>query len=249
MTTELTIKKSAELIELENGITALIMFANTSTITDLATKKLASDNLGYLKSAIKRIEERKLEITSPYRDAVSTFNNQVKLILEPAEVALKSLNKKFIDYVTEQERVAREQAEAERRAEIARIEAEAKLLEQAMIDTAESVNDPELINEAIQQQADAQARIEAIKNQEIIVETSSARGSNFSTGVRYLPRAKVIDPKAAMIWAANTERYELFEVVSGPLNVLAKTKLGNDTTQKIVENGIEYYYEATTGTR
>ena len=248
MTTEITVIKNEAFTKLEAELSKLIEYCNIE-VKDLATKKVASDALRDIKKAISSIDDKRKECLEPLTTATNLFNAHVKLLTEPAKVARDELNKRFIAYVQEQERLAREEAEEARRAEIRRLEEEKKLTEQAILDSAESAGDNSLIGEAIAKSQEFDALIEANKNQQIIVETKTTRGFSSSTGLRHTAKAKIIDEKLALEFIAISGRFEMVEFVASALSSYAKNRLPEDKSQKVEENGMLFYWDVNTSSR
>lgn len=238
MTKELVIKQNKTLKNLLYDLDKIIEYANNTTIDSDDSKKVASDNIGSLKSYRKKTEDEKLLITKPFRDAVNKFNMQVKEIDEKASSALTILNKKYIDYQLAQEKKIKEEQELAKQKEL-------EELRRIAIEATTSIeNQPELSPLISEMLAPIEQKIAFIENSDTTYKSNPTRGEAFTTGLKKNYKARIINKSEFYEYAVKTKNYDLIEPNLTMINAIARIK-----KQECIENGIEYYLDYSTSTR
>lgn len=244
------IKKDDKIIEIETKLDKSIKYCTELVIDSPEAAKMAADEIGFIKNFKKTVGERKLEATKAYRDAVTAFNNTVSEVVDKAEQALKIISPKYIKYIEDEEAKERERVRKEREALAEEERKKAAVIEADIINIAEENNTPELLDQAIQINEEAEQKIQEMQAKSIETKTS-VKGFSFSAGLRKTWKAEIVDMEAFLKYVLESKRFELV--------VPEKTNIGNfarnvgkgfSKTEKEKTNfGIRVYYETGTASR
>ena len=245
---ELIIAKNEKIQEMENKIDIAVDYAKKVIVENDAQAEQCSDELKMVKKFIKELETRKLESTASYRDAVSSFNNDVKVISVKATEAKVLLETVFIKYSEIKEAEAIAEANRIKQIEIDRIAKEAKDAEEAITATAEENNTPDLLDQAIGINDEAQEQIDAISSEPVKVSTIS-RGFISSTTLKKTWKAEIVDMPVFLQYIINSKRFELVKVDDAQLNNYARIAGKSIQEKAKTINGIRIYQKVSTGTR
>lgn len=106
----------------------LLGAASRAVIDSADTMSRGADLAKQLKALAKRAEEERVAIVKPFNDGVKAINERFKALINPLLEAARAVEGKMLAYTQEQNRIAREAQEAQRKAqeeEAARLAAEA----------------------------------------------------------------------------------------------------------------------------
>jgi hypothetical protein len=89
-------------IIISNDDIGLIELSKSMVVNDTATERDAAFLFAKIDGAIKKIEEKRKELTAPLNQEVKAYNAKAKTIAEPFETAKAYLTQKMSDYRTSQ---------------------------------------------------------------------------------------------------------------------------------------------------
>lgn len=201
----------------------LIAASQRAVIDSNEAMEKGADLAKMLKSLAKKIEEIRVTKVKPLNDEVKIINEEHKSIIDPLTMAAKAVEGKMLTFQREQERIAREEAEARRlqqeQERLAAIEAA------AIID--ENGDSPEIIVPEVQE-------VTAIAVPQL---TRSLRGS--VAGIRKTWTYEVTD-----IVALANARPDLVQEISARINAEIKGEDGNRNIP-----GLKIYQQETMSVR
>lgn len=201
----------------------LIAASQRAVIDSNEAMEKGADLAKMLKSLAKKIEEIRVTKVKPLNDEVKIINEQHKSIIDPLTMAAKTVEGKMLTFQREQERIAREEAEARRlQQEQERI---AAIKAAAIID--ENGDSPEIIVPEVQE-------VTAIAVPQL---TRSLRGS--VAGIRKTWTYEVTD-----IVALANARPDLVQEISARINAEIKGEDGNRNIP-----GLKIYQQETMSVR
>lgn len=201
----------------------LIAASQRAVIDSNETMEKGADLAKMLKSLAKKIEEIRVTKVKPLNDEVKIINEQHKSIIDPLTMAAKTVEGKMLTFQREQERIAREEAEARK------LQQEQERL--AAIEAAKTIDEngdsPEIIVPEVQE-------VTAIAVPQL---TRSLRGS--VAGIRKTWTYEVTD-----IVALANARPDLVQEISARINAEIKGEDGNRNIP-----GLKIYQQETMSVR
>lgn len=138
-----------------------------------------TDGLAIFGNARRKLEELRVDLVTPHNDELKSINGFFRAMREEIESTEKTTSKSLLAYNKEQERLAEEKAELERKAEADRLRLEAEEKAEIAIDD-ESYPDEQLRDEALADGAALERQAERVEAAPI--EEVKVRSRGISTG-------------------------------------------------------------------
>lgn len=236
-----------KILKYKDDMKKVVKYAQNLEIKTAEDKAAASNEIGFLKKLIKNMDQRRLDMLEPYRNAAGTLKKKIDFLTDEAKEARDILSGKLNDFLT-QERIEAKRKEEEEKERI-RQETEAKV-EEALENAAETDTDATEEIEMITAQAGRQMS-QVVKDSK---NKGKARGEVFTTTQRIVTKVEVFDIEAFIAWVAKkpSTRSRFLQINKTEVNSWSKSEdvkrmIGD--REEIKGNGIRVYKETTLVTR
>jgi len=153
-------------------------------ITTKEDATLVADGMQAIKDHIKYVEDRRKMVNKPFRGVIDFFNAEAKKITRPLERIYEGLKPKLGAWQAEENRIAKEKAEAERKAEQERLAKDRKEAEARAFKTGSNV---------AAEEATLAAKREENKAKQVVKSQTVMRTENTKISVREDWKFRILD--------------------------------------------------------